>query len=43
MYIITGNYQGTRIKRIAYSDVQAFTIINLLSHEGVTNIGMQEQ
>lgn len=40
VHIITGDYQGNRIKRIAYSDLQAFTIINLLSRKGVTNIGM---
>lgn len=42
MYIITGDYQGRRITRYAYSDFQAFTIINLLSREGVANLGMRE-
>lgn len=30
MYIITGDYQGNRIKRFSCSDLQAFTIINQL-------------
>jgi hypothetical protein len=43
MYVITGEYQNKRIKRIAYSEFQAFTIINQLNREGVKSIGMHEQ
>lgn len=43
MYIITAMYQGSRITRKAFSDLQAFTIINQLSHEGCTEIGMREE
>lgn len=41
-HIITGNYKGKKIERIAFGDLQAFTIINQLSREGVTDIGMRE-
>lgn len=42
MHIITGDYKGKRIERIAYSDLQAFIIIGQLSREGVDNIEMKE-
>lgn len=41
-HIITGNYKGKKIERTAFSDSQAFVIINQLSREGVTDIGMRE-
>ena len=43
LYIITGEYQGKKIKRFAYSDFQAFIIINQLIRDGVQDIGMREQ
>ncbi len=43
MYIITAVYKGKRITRKAYSDFQAFTIINLLAREGCTDIGKREE
>lgn len=43
MYIITATYLGRKLKRVAYSDFQAFTIINVLSREGATDIGMREE
>lgn len=42
-YIITAIYQNKRITRTAYSDFQAFTIINQLRREGCTEIGMREE
>ena len=41
-YLITAMYNGRRVERIAFGDFQAFTIINLLVHEGCTDIGMRE-
>lgn len=41
--IITGSYKGKNIKRIAFSSFQAFTIINLLAREGVSDLGMREE
>lgn len=43
MYVITAIYNGKRITRNAYSDFQAFTIINVLAKEGAVNIGMREE
>lgn len=42
MYIITATYQGKRIIRRAYSDLQAFTIVNQLYRDGCTDVGMRE-
>ena len=42
-YIITAIHQGKRITRTAYSDFQAYTIINQLRREGCTDIGMREE
>lgn len=43
MIIITATYNGRRITRIAYSDFQAFTIINMLAREGAVDIGMRKE
>lgn len=43
MLIITATYKGERITRTAYSNFQAFTIINVLAREGATDIGMREE
>lgn len=43
VYIITATCQSKRITRTAYSDFQAFTIINQLRREGCTEIGMREE
>lgn len=43
MIIITATYKGERITRIAHSDFQAFTVINLLAREGATGIGMRKE
>ena len=43
MYIITATYQGKRIIRRAYSDLQAFTIVNQLYRDGCTDVGMREE
>lgn len=43
MIIITASYQGKRIKRIAYSDFQAFVIISTLAREGAMEIGMRKE
>lgn len=43
MIIITASYQGKRIKRIAYSDFQAFIIISTLAREGAMEIGMRKE
>lgn len=43
MYIITATYQGKRIIRRAYSDLQAFTIVNQLYRDGCTDVGMKEE
>lgn len=42
-HIITAKYKGRKITRTAYSDFQAWGIINQLSHEGCTDIGMREE
>ncbi len=42
MYIITAAYQGRRVKRTAFSDFQAWVIINTLTREGCTGIAMRE-
>lgn len=42
-YIITAIYQNKKITRTAYSDFQAYTIINQLRREGCTEIGMREE
>ena len=42
-YIITATYKGSRITRTAYSDFQAYTIINQLARDGCTDIGMREE
>lgn len=39
--IITANYLGRKIERKAYSDLQAFTIINSMAREGCSDIGMR--
>lgn len=36
MYIITAKHKGNKITRKAFSDTQAFVIINQLSREGCT-------
>ena len=41
--IITANYKGKRVKRVAYSDFQAWVAINVLSREGATDIKMMEE
>lgn len=41
-WIITGMYRGERITRVAYSDLQAFTINNTLARQGVIDLGMRE-
>ena len=41
--IITANYRGRKIERRAYSDFQAFTIINTLNRDGCVDIGMREE
>ena len=43
MYIITAKHKGNKITRKAFSDTQAFVIINQLSREGCTEIGMKEE
>lgn len=43
MIIITATYNGRRITRTAYSDFQAFTIINMLTREGAVDIGMRKE
>lgn len=43
MYIITATYQGKRIIRGAYSDLQVFTIINQLYLDGCKDVGMREE
>ncbi len=43
MIIITATYKGQKIKRIAYSELKAFMIINTLAREGAINIGMREE
>ncbi len=41
-YVITARRNGRKIKRIAFSDQQAWTINNQLAREGCTDIGMRE-
>lgn len=43
VYIITALHNGRKVERKAYSDFQAFTIINTLHREGCTDIGMCEE
>ena len=43
MYIITAKHKGNKITRKAFSDTQAFVVINQLSREGCTEIGMKEE
>ena len=43
IFIITAKCNGRLIKRIAYSDFQAWVITNTLSREGCTDIGMCEE
>lgn len=42
MYTITAKHKGNKITRKAFSDTQAL-IINQLSREGYTEIGMKEE
>ena len=42
-YIIAAIHKNKKITRTAYSDFQAFTIINQLRREGCTDIGMREE
>lgn len=42
-YIITADYKSRKIKRTAFSDLQAFTIINTLARDGCSDIGMREE
>lgn len=42
-YVITANYNGERIKRVAYSDFQAWVVVNTLAREGATDIKMKEE
>lgn len=39
---LTATYQGKRIIRRAYSDLQVFTIVNQLYRDGCTDVGMRE-
>lgn len=43
MYIITAVYKGRRIRRVAFSDFQAFTIIGRLATEGCTDFTMEKR
>ena len=43
MIIITAIYNDRKITRIAYSDFQAFTIINMLARQGAVDIGMRKE
>ena len=43
MYIITAIYKGERITRKAYSDLQAFIIVNQLYRDGRKEVGMREE
>ncbi len=43
MYTITAKHKGNKITRKAFGDTQAFVIINQLSREGCTEIGMKEE
>ena len=43
MYLLTATYKGQRITRKAFGDFQAFTIINQLSRDGCTDIGMRKE
>lgn len=43
VYIITAVHNGRKVERKAYSDFQAFTIINVLAREGCIDIGMREE
>lgn len=43
MKIITAVFNGKRITRKAFSDFQAWIIINTLSREGCTDIAMREE
>lgn len=43
MYTITAIYRGKRIIRRAYSDLQAFTIVNKLYRDGCTDVGMRKE
>lgn len=40
--IITANYRGRKIERKAYSEFQAWVIVDILSREGCTKIGERE-
>ncbi len=42
-YIITGKCNGRIVKRVAYSDFQAWVAINTLAREGATDITMREE
>ena len=43
MFIITATYKGKKITRKAYSDLQAFLIINVLARDGAVDIGMRKE
>ena len=43
MIIITEIYNDRKITRTAYSDFQAFTIINMLARQGAVDIGMRKE
>lgn len=42
-HIITAKYKSRTITRTAYSDYQAWVIINQLARDGCTDIGMREE
>lgn len=42
VFIITAKYCGRKIERKAFSEYQAWTIINTLRREGCADIGMRE-
>lgn len=42
-YTITAKHKGNKITRKAFGDTQAFVIINQLSREGCTEIGIKEE
>ena len=43
IYDIKATFKGQSVRRVAYGDLQAWLIVNQLSHDGCKNICMSER
>ena len=42
-YDIKADHNGKSVRRVAYGDLQAWLIVNQLSHDGCKNLWMRER